>query len=101
MRPGLMIIIEVTRQSMTQVTLIDDDQMVQTLSPDTADNPFRKRILPGTPHRRDHLFDPHSLNTVLEILSVDSVAIAQQISGSFIVGKGIDDLLSCPFGSRI
>jgi hypothetical protein len=83
------------------VTLIDDDQMVQTLSPDTADDPFGKRILPRTPHRRDHLFDPHPFDSMLEILAINAVAIAQQISGGLIVGKGIDDLLSCPFSSRI
>jgi hypothetical protein len=47
MRSGLVIIIEVFGQNMTQVIFIDDDQVVQTLSPDTADDPFGKRILKG------------------------------------------------------
>ena len=75
--------------------------MVQTLSPDTADDPFGKRILKRRPRSRDHLFDPHPFDSVLEIFGIDAVAVAEQIPGSLILGEGIDDLLSCPFSSRI
>jgi hypothetical protein len=40
MRSGLVIIIEVFGQNMTQVIFIDDDQVFQILSPDTADDRF-------------------------------------------------------------
>jgi hypothetical protein len=53
-----------------------------------------KRCLRG----RDHLFDPHPFNAVLEILAVNAVAVAQQVFGSLIVGKGFDDLLRRPCG---
>ena len=74
------------------MTLIDDHQMVQTLSPDTADDPFGKRILKRRPRSRDHLFDPHPFDSVLEIFGIDAVAVAEQIPGSLILGEGIDDL---------
>ena len=91
-----MIIMEVARQN-----LIDDDQVVETLSPDTADDPFDKRILKRRPRGCDHLFDPHPFNAALEILAVNAVSIAQQIFGSQIIGKGFDDLLRRPFGGGI
>jgi hypothetical protein len=101
MRSGLVIIIEVARQNMAQMTLIDDDQVIQTLASDTTDDPFGKRILERRPRSRDHLFDPHPFNAVLEILTVNAVTIAQQVFGSLIVGKGLDDLLRRPFGGRV
>ncbi len=83
------------------MTLIDDDHVIQALSTYTAYYPFRKRILERRSRSRDHLFDPHPFNAVLEILAVNAVAIAQQISGSLIVGKGLDDLLRRPFGGWV
>jgi hypothetical protein len=38
---------EVRGQSASQMPLADNDDVVQTLAPDRADKPFRKRVPPG------------------------------------------------------
>ena len=39
--------------------LVEDDDVVEALSPDAADHPFRERILPGRPRCRHNPLDAH------------------------------------------
>ena len=48
MRACAVIVREIRGQAATQVRLAEHDDMVQALSPHRANEPFRKRILPGT-----------------------------------------------------
>jgi len=49
--------------------------MVETLSPDRADDAFREGILPRTAGSRDFL-DLHALHALAEGVAVDRIAIA-------------------------
>ena len=50
--------------------------MIEALTPERADEPFRKRILPRTARRRENFRDAHALDTMAERLAEDAVAIA-------------------------
>jgi hypothetical protein len=43
----LMVVAEVAGQDATEVSLAEDEHVVQALAPDRADEPFREGILPG------------------------------------------------------
>jgi len=64
-------------------------------------NPLNVRILPWRSGSRDHFFDAHVLDSVLEVLPVDRISIAQQEPGGVVIRKGVDNLLSSPFSRRI
>ena len=52
MGPGVVVVHEGGSQDVTQVALAQDEDMVETLSPDRADEAFREGILPGAGGRR-------------------------------------------------
>ena len=53
--------------------------MVEALAPHRADEPFHEGILPRTLGRREDFIDAHALYSVLELLAVDLVAIAEEV----------------------
>ena len=92
------IISEVRAEDPSQMPIIQYDDLIQTLSPYRAMNPLNVRVLPWRSTSRDNLFDAHVLDSVREVLPVDRIAIAKQKPRRFAVRKGLDNLLSSPFG---
>jgi hypothetical protein len=45
--PGAVVVLEVSGQDSAQVSFTEDKDMIQTLAPDRADEPFDEGILPG------------------------------------------------------
>jgi hypothetical protein len=50
-RPDLVVIVGITLQDPTQVSLAQDDEVIETLAPDRADQSLRVPILPWRPGR--------------------------------------------------
>ena len=96
MRACAVIVREIRGQAATQVRLAEHDDMVEALSPHRANEPFRKRILPGTVGRREDFLDAHAACSVPEGLAVDGVAIAEEIGRRGLVRKRLHDLLGGP-----
>jgi hypothetical protein len=69
---------------------------VQTLAADRADEPLREGTLPRTAGSREHLLDLHALHALAERVTVDRVAIAEEISGGGGVREAVHELLGCP-----
>ena len=67
--PGVVVVIEVARQDASEVGLVEHDDMIQTLAPDRADQPFDVGILPGRPRRGQHFLDPHTASGIPESIS--------------------------------
>ena len=86
---------------MSQMALIENDDVIQTLSPDRADNSLYIRILPGRARRRDHLFDTQTLYPGPKPLTIDTIAISHYVAWSRVEGESFHYLLSCPFRSRM
>ena len=94
--PGAVVVREVAGQDVSQVALAQDEDMVETLSPDRADQAFGEGILPWASGGREDFLDPHALHALAEGVSVDRVAIAEEIGRGGVVREGVHDLLGGP-----
>ena len=99
MSAGFVIVHEIACQDSPQVGFVEHDDMVDTLSADTADQAFNVRILPWRSWRRDDFFDAHVHDALAEVNAVDPVAVSEQEARRFVIRKGLDNLLACPTGS--
>ena len=75
--------------------------MVQTLSPNRADQAFGVRILPGALRRSQDFLHPERRDPHTNFVAVDAVPIANQVSGRLSIGESLNDLLSRPGGGRV
>src|SRR5438093_985023 len=98
MRASPVIVGEVAGQNAAQVAFAENQNVIQTLAPDRADEPLREGILPRAVRGREDFLDPHALHSVPKLFAVDLVAVAQEIGGRGVVRKGIHDLLGGPVG---
>ena len=65
------IVREVAGQGAAQVLFAQDDDMIETLAPDRADEPLREGILPRTVRRGLDFTDANALHTFAERMAVD------------------------------
>jgi hypothetical protein len=77
---------------------VQNEDIVQTLPPDRANEPFHQGILPRTVGGRQHFTDRHAVDALPERVAADRVAIAEEIARSGLVRKGVHDLLRRPVG---
>src|ERR1051326_694609 len=101
MRSRVVIIAQVAFKNAAEMFVVDDDHMIEAFATEASDQSLHVRILPRTSWSRPYLLNSHSLNSVLEILPVNSISIANQIARRLIVGKSLDHLLCRPFCSRM
>jgi hypothetical protein len=97
----LMVIDEVMGQDSAQVSFTQDENMVEALAPDRADQAFRERILPGAVRRREDFADAHALHAAPELLAIDLVTVAEEIGGGRVVRERGDDLVRGPDSGRV
>src|SRR5882762_10678187 len=95
MSASLVIVGEVAGQDAAQVAFAKDEYMIQTLAPDGADEPLREGVLPWAVNREDFT-DAHALHALPEHVTVDRVAIAEEIGRGGVVREGVHDLLGRP-----
>src|SRR5947209_1290567 len=95
---GPVIVREVASQGAAQVPFAEDEDVIQTLAPDRADEPLRERVLPRAVRRRQDLNDPHAPHSLSERVSVDLIAIAEEVGRGGVVREGVHDLLGRPGG---
>ena len=81
--------------------LAQDNDVVQTLTPDRSDQPFDKAVLPGRGWCGWLVPDAHGSQSARDDAAIDPVAIADEVARSFIPGKCLRYLTSNPFGCRI
>jgi hypothetical protein len=81
--------------------LAQDNDVVQTLTPDRSDQPFGKPILPRRGWCGGLVPDAHGAQSAHDDVAIDPVAIADQVVRSLISGKCLGYLTSNPFGCRI
>ncbi len=68
MRASPVIVGEVSGQDPAQVPFAKDDDMIETLAPDRADEPLREGVLPRAVRCREDFLDPHALHSVAKLL---------------------------------
>ena len=90
------IVREVAGQDAAQVSFAEDEDVIQTLAPDRADEPLREGVLPRAVRRGQDFTDSHALHSLPERVTVDRVAIAEEIGRRGVVREGVHDLLGRP-----
>jgi hypothetical protein len=98
-RPLLVVVADELVQDGTQVGLVDDDQMVETLAPQGPHDPFGDRVRPRRSDRRQHSVDAEAPGPLHEVAPVDRVAVPQQVAGHPPPRRRLDELSPDP-GSR-
>jgi hypothetical protein len=71
-----MIIVEVFGQEPPQMSLMQDDHVVQTFTTDAPDEAFDIWVLPGTSRSNDHFFHIHVSYTLPKGDTIDAITIA-------------------------
>lgn len=71
MRSRVQVVVEVRSQDAPQLAIIQDDDMVETLTTDRTDEAFAIRILPGRARCDEHLLDAHDCDARTECAAVD------------------------------
>jgi len=100
MRARAVVVADVAVQTATEVSLIQDDHMVEELAADGADHAFDQGILPWRTGRRENLGDAHAVHPSPKLAAVDAVAIAEEIARRRVIGERLDELLRGPGGGR-
>ena len=70
MRPAVVVILKICRQHTAQVTLIEDDDVIETFATDRAGDALDIGVLPRRSRRGDDLLDGHRLDTSAEGLPI-------------------------------
>ena len=78
-----------------------DKNMIQALAPDRADEALCEGVLPRALRRRQDFTDAHALHALPEHVTVDRVAIAEEIGGREVFWEGVRDLLGGPVGGGV
>ena len=76
MRPPVMVVTHVSGNDAPEMTLVQGDNMIETVASQCANEPFDKRILPRTSRRAEDFLDAHRVNPLAKLPTVDRVAIA-------------------------
>ena len=83
------------------MTLVENDDVVEALATNRADEALNIGRLPRRAVCSQHLLDTHVLDSLLEKRTVDAVAISNHEPRYCVIGKRLYDLLSRPLGSRM
>ncbi len=97
MRSGSVVVVQVASQDPPQVTLAENNDVVQAFPTDRADDPLHVRILPGRARRNENLLDPQSMNGSVEVIAVYAIPIANQKTRGSVPGDGFEQLTPRPF----
>ena len=93
-----MVVAEVFTKDPAQVSLIEHDDVIQTIPAYGTDHAFDEWILPRRSARCYHLLDTQALDPSSHSVTIDAIAVTQQITRCGIKWKRLHDLLGCPLG---
>ena len=99
--PVFVIIDDVRAENPSKMLFTKHDHVVETVAAAGPNDPLDVWILPGAARRADDFFDTHHLHSSDELLAVHSIAIAEQVTRSFVPRKRFGDLTSRPSCGRV
>ena len=77
MRPRAVVVAEVAVQTTTQMSLVQDDHVVEELAADASDHALDEGVLPGGAWCRENLGDAHALQSSPKLGALYAVAITE------------------------
>src|SRR5437762_14360556 len=83
------------------MSVVKNDHVIEALTTYASNQSLRVRILPRASWNRPHFPNTHSLDSVLEVLPIDSISVTNQIAGHLLFRKGFDNLLCRPRRRRM
>ncbi len=95
------VVARVRFQNSAQMCLAQNNDVVQTFTPDRSDQPFGKAVLPGRGWCDRLVPDAHGAQSARDDAAIDPVAIADEVVRSLIPGKRLRYLTCNPFGRGI
>jgi hypothetical protein len=79
----------------------EDDNVIEALPPDRADESLRISILPGRPSRDRSVTYAHGSKTPDEHVAIRAIPITNEVSWYFVPATGFGQLTFKPFGTRM
>ena len=76
-----MIVVDVSAQDSPEVSLVEDDHVIETLAPNASNDPFDVGALPRGARRRRNLLDVESRNAPFEVRCARLVKILERPAG--------------------
>ncbi len=99
-----------SKQSTAEAGAVDDLRSKQSRDSGTrdglshnavADHPLNIRILPRRPRGANDFFNPETFNPSAKALTINCIAVTQQIARWWVKGKRLYKLLCCPLRCRV
>jgi hypothetical protein len=97
-RSTLIVILLVRTQQIAQVPFAKNNDMVESLLSDGADQPLRASVLPRRTSRDRPIADAHGTNAPDEVAPLNTVAIPHHIARCFAPAQRLGELPSDPLG---
>jgi hypothetical protein len=89
-------VLEVGTKNSAEWCLVKDDQVVETVAANRADDSFDVGPLPGWSRRSEYFPNAQSFNLLLKHMSVNGITIPKEIFGNGFEREGFQQLLRCP-----
>jgi hypothetical protein len=99
--PGSMVVVHIGRENAPQVSLVEDDCVIQTFPADRADDALDVRILPGGSRCGDDLLNTHHPDALTESVTIRSVPVPQEVARGSVPRKGFSYLEGKPYLCRM
>jgi hypothetical protein len=97
-RTPMMVILNVPGQEPPEMSLVQDDHVIQAFTADTPDQPLDIRILPRTSWGNRHCFDAQMPHPLPKGVTIDPIAVAEEIPRGLVPWERVHDLLGRPCG---
>jgi len=101
MSSALIVIPLIRAQQIAKMRLAEDNDMVEAITSDRADEPLRISILPWRAWRDRPIPNAHRPHALNEPGAVNTVPITDHVSRRIPPAKRLSDLLRNPFGGRM
>jgi len=97
-RASLVIVGRVRSQQMAEMPLAEHDNVVKTFPPDRTDRPFTISVLPRRSLRGWPIPNAHRPKAADDDVTVDGVAVTNDVSRRYFPATGLGELVRNPFG---
>jgi hypothetical protein len=101
MGPRPTVVVSIRGQYASQVTFVENDDVVGAIASDRSNDTLDVRVLPGRSWRRHDLFYAHRFDPTTEVRAIRCVTVAQQMPGRGVPRKRLSDLAGEPACSRM
>src|SRR6266446_5215568 len=100
MRTSLVVIFLVRIEQMAEMSLTEENNMVNTLPSDRTDEPLRISVLPWRPWRDRSISYAHCAKPFEDDIGIDAISIANDVPWSLLPTVSLGQLAGDPIGTR-